>query len=727
MNTERTILITCAAQNAALACARSLHAAGWRVILADHQPRAKAFAGKACRQRLLLENDPLQAPAAYADELIDFVSRNSVDVLFPVTDAAIFALLPRRNDLEKHVAVPWAAPEALRAAADKNATSVLADRLGLPLPQTWTITDPADLPPDIRYPVAIKPKSSLVAGRKIGVTYAGDKAALGEQLQSLPGGAFPVMAQQRIVGPGQGYFGVWNRGEPVVECAHQRWREMPPSGGVSTLREAIELPEDMRDFSRRLLREWRWHGPVMVEFKRGGDGRPYLMEVNGRLWGSLQLAIDAGIDIPLASVLVALGEAAPQMTYRPGVRTRWVLGDLDAVLTRLLKSDAALDLPPDARSRGWWASEFLLDFFRSRVKSEVFRWRDPGPFWAELRAWVSNKHQMLRNRLRRRRGIEALVHAHTRFSHDGELSVSDLARLLRGRGVRLCCLAEHTDDMDERKVEEMIEACRRESDGDFLMVPGLEFTLPDGQHLAGLGVARLLPADDPVALCDAIRNEGGLAVLAHPRPEALAEQPALARALDAVEVWNTLRHGTFVPAVDLLAAHRRALGEGLSLLAWQGGDFHRPANLRSARMWICAKELSWPAVREAARAGRYSYGNRLVRLGPRGAGWFARVWFRFLSIMVSSARSLRNRFRAKQPPTCWEYWNCTVADCSARETGDGGFICWRIVGSFAKDGRRGRDGHTSACEQCDFYRLSNPQVIACRQASRNEDFGHDDE
>jgi hypothetical protein len=36
----------------------------------------------------------------------------------------------------------------------------------------------------------------------------------------------------------------------------------------------------------------------MVEFKDDGVNPPCLMEINGRFWGSLQLAIDAGVDFP---------------------------------------------------------------------------------------------------------------------------------------------------------------------------------------------------------------------------------------------------------------------------------------------------------------------------------------------------------------------------------------------------------------------------------------------
>ena len=46
----------------------------------------------------------------------------------------------------------------------------------------------------------------------------------------------------------------------------------------------------------------------MLELKvDAATGVPYVMEVNGRFWGSLQLAVDAGVDFPVLLVRRALG------------------------------------------------------------------------------------------------------------------------------------------------------------------------------------------------------------------------------------------------------------------------------------------------------------------------------------------------------------------------------------------------------------------------------------
>jgi hypothetical protein len=64
----------------------------------------------------------------------------------------------------------------------------------------------------------------------------------------------------------------------------------------------------------------------MVEFKLGEEG-PRLMELNGRIWGSLPLAVKSGMDFPAGLADVCFGrvpgpEDPPQTSYPVGVRSR---------------------------------------------------------------------------------------------------------------------------------------------------------------------------------------------------------------------------------------------------------------------------------------------------------------------------------------------------------------------------------------------------------------------
>jgi predicted ATP-grasp superfamily ATP-dependent carboligase len=138
-------------------------------------------------------------------------------------------------------------------------------------------------------------------------------------------------------------FACYDRGRAVALFSHRRLRERPPWGGVSVLSESAPLCPQASASATALLDAIGWHGVAMVEFKRDDrDDTPRLMEINGRFWGSLQLAIDAGVDFPaMLLTLVEGGSFPPQAPYRLGVRNRWLWGDVDNLILTLTGSGPA--------------------------------------------------------------------------------------------------------------------------------------------------------------------------------------------------------------------------------------------------------------------------------------------------------------------------------------------------------------------------------------------------
>src|SRR5262245_22099908 len=137
----------------------------------------------------------------------------------------------------------------------------------------------------------------------------------------------PFLMQELIRGTGAGVFTLYHEGRPVVFFGHRRLREKPPSGGVSVLSESCIPDVRMVEGSRKILDYVGWDGVAMVEFKISEDGVPYLMEVNARFWGSLQLAVDAGVDFPYMLFQSAMGETPSHSGgHRVGIRERWLLG-----------------------------------------------------------------------------------------------------------------------------------------------------------------------------------------------------------------------------------------------------------------------------------------------------------------------------------------------------------------------------------------------------------------
>lgn len=130
----------------------------------------------------------------------------------------------------------------------------------------------------------------------------------------------------------------------------------------------------------------------MIEYKLDeATETPYLMEVNGRFWGSLQLAIDAGVDFPSLLLAASRGLAyQPVHDYRTGVRLRWWWGDVDHLVARLRRSPAALSLPPGEPGR-WRVVRDFLRIGGPGDRSEVFRSSDPLPFVRETMDWLRRR------------------------------------------------------------------------------------------------------------------------------------------------------------------------------------------------------------------------------------------------------------------------------------------------------------------------------------------------
>lgn len=396
------ILVTDGDSRAALAITRSLGRAGHEVVVASKRIRSLAGSSRYCASRVCYP-DPDSYGPTFLDFIVDYVAHEKVDVLLPVTDITTLIIGSGRNRIPESCMLPFPDIDTVRTAADKEATMALAERLGVDTPRSITVEAPTDASRfghGLSFPIVVKPFRSRVdtgAGWiYTAVTYAHDEVELGNVLSSLDPRAFPVMLQEKIIGPGVGIFICAHRGRVLAAFSHRRLREKPPSGGVSVLRESIALDPLALEFSERLLRELGWTGVAMVEFKQDTrDGRPKLMEINGRFWGSLQLAIDAGVDFPR---LLIDSLEHPDMqavcAYRVGVKTRWLWGDIDALFLRLFRSDANLDLPPGFPSRWRYLGEFVKSF-NPATRLEVERLADPGPAFYESAQWLRNVFRTL--------------------------------------------------------------------------------------------------------------------------------------------------------------------------------------------------------------------------------------------------------------------------------------------------------------------------------------------
>lgn len=372
----------------ALATTRSLGSRGIYVVAGDSKRRTLSSTSRFCSGSFTYP-PPDTAPEAFIGAVKDECSRRGLTVLLPMTEITTTTVLRHREKLARLV-LPFVDCNTFEEVSDKWRLFELAERLNLPVPHTYLIRNLASLAnvyPLLKYPIVLKPYRSNIEAKGRWIWSAVKYVTSIEQLEETVNKYeyfrhYPFLIQDYIVGDAQGVFALYDHGTPIAFFSHRRLRERPPSGGVSVLSESIAPNPVALRTARTLLDYAGWHGVAMVEFKVAFDGTPYLMEVNGRFWGSLQLAIDAGVDFPWLLYQLATGREVDKVDgYATGVKCRWLVGDLVSLCKVLFASRSSFC----QHSYGKLRSVFqFFKLFEKNTRYEVNRWRDVRPFLCEL-------------------------------------------------------------------------------------------------------------------------------------------------------------------------------------------------------------------------------------------------------------------------------------------------------------------------------------------------------
>ncbi len=404
------VLVTDGDQRSSLAVVRSLGRAGIDVCVGENHQPCLAGTSKYCAKNVcypsLLEN-----PDDFQVFLRSELDSQKYELLLPMTDISVQAVALCRASIPPAVRIPLPATEKVMQALDKRYVMELAQRVGIACPETYAVesSNLQAFASRLDYPVVIKPRFSKVmrGGEWVhgSVRYARGPGEFLAGYAPIHAVSPCPLVQEKLEGEGRGVFLlIWN-GELKAAFSHRRLREKPPWGGVSVYCESLPLDRGLVEKSYQLLNALSWEGVAMVEFKVDSrDCRLKLMEINGRFWGSLQLAIDAGMDFPLLLYRCARGENVPaQFEYKEGIKSRWFLGDLGHLLIKVTRGQAPDGSPYTWGARMKAALSFLKPYERGR-RNEVQRFDDPAPGWFELKNYFKNS-------LRRSKSIREATHA----------------------------------------------------------------------------------------------------------------------------------------------------------------------------------------------------------------------------------------------------------------------------------------------------------------------------
>lgn len=306
--------------------------------------------------------------------------------------------------LQQHAAaiaplVPVLAPkDALAAVLDKRRTLEAARSVGMDVPRTWQPQSLEDIEanaPSFPFPAVLKwgdanAVAPLLAGAGIEFVkseYADTPQELRHKLGRYAAiGQWPLV-QQYCAGHGLGQFFYMKDGQAIRRFQHRRVAEWPPEGGTSSVADAVPLSQHhaLQEKSVELLRLLGWRGVAMVEFRHDpATGRSWLMEINGRFWGSFPLAVHAGAGFALLSYLDYSAQPIPTLPEpRSDLRARMLGLEFRRLIRVLLKPGLIAD-PHFERKPAAELARFVFDFLRPTSRYFVGSWDDPAPLLADL-------------------------------------------------------------------------------------------------------------------------------------------------------------------------------------------------------------------------------------------------------------------------------------------------------------------------------------------------------
>lgn len=428
------ILVTDSQELAGMGAVRSLGRAGHEVTAAHLSGVHPAVRHSRFCARTVSYPDPWQRHGKFRDWIKKELESGRYDAVLPVAEAAVVAVAALRPSLPSSVIAMLPSDGNLRFALSKYHAAQAAIDAGIPVAKTVFIHDGTNGSPwnddltSLRFPVVIKTDNVFVDGvyLKGKHTVVRSSAEANDVLTQCKALGCAVIAQEFIPGRGRGVAMLRWKNATVLRFAYRRLHEVPWTGGASSLRESKKDPQT-EEYAEKFLKHIGYEGTAMVEFRQEHDNiSPYFLEINGRMWGSIALALHVGFDFPAALAdCSATGFVHPkraQTSCRDGILCRNVYPGDVRWLFSVLKAKPKIGLPQPPSKIGACAEFFFL-CLNPFIRYDFFWWTDPLPAaWEWLVMMDDLRHGLtynLRNFLRARK--ERALLAEAKHTHEQKM------------------------------------------------------------------------------------------------------------------------------------------------------------------------------------------------------------------------------------------------------------------------------------------------------------------
>jgi predicted ATP-grasp superfamily ATP-dependent carboligase len=325
----------------ALAIIRSLGRRGIEITGASDISSDFPLFSKFCKKKILLRTDS-DDMGNKIKELLNIFKNNHFDVFFPLMrEDSLLALAKYKNDFEQYTRIVLPSLDQLSILSDKAKVSSLLSELGIPGPKTYFVNSESVLDSileNANFPLIIKPfRGEGTTGIKI--IYNPKELEINyNKIESTYGS---TLIQEFIYGKKYSAVFLLNKNYEVRRFfVHHAIREYPINGGPACFLESVKY-DPIYEYGLKLLTRANYSGMAEMEFiVDNKDGKPKIIDVNPRFYGSLQCAIAAGVDFPFDVFNMAMkGDIETDLSYKEGVTCRHLLFEDTKHLLSVLRGE----------------------------------------------------------------------------------------------------------------------------------------------------------------------------------------------------------------------------------------------------------------------------------------------------------------------------------------------------------------------------------------------------
>jgi predicted ATP-grasp superfamily ATP-dependent carboligase len=332
----RALIVEDGFQRGSLAACRALGRAGWKVgIGSPAQGFASSSKYAAAWHRV---PPPEESERGFVEAVRKAVEASGYEVVFGAGDGEVLALSAARDELG--AIFPYGPHEDVVRAFDKVALAAAGERAGIDVPTARSADDA---------PVIVKPRRTTVHAPEGGplrlrATVAETPEQAREQVAYLESVGAEPLVQELVPGDLVALVAVTDRESKIVAAVQQRTRVIWPrrSGGTVRARTEVVDPE-LEAKVALLLADLNWFGIAQAQFQEAERRHPVLIDLNGRFYGSMALALAAGPNLAAIWAELALDHPRPEVSApRAGVRYHWLESDLRRTLAEPAKIPGAI-------------------------------------------------------------------------------------------------------------------------------------------------------------------------------------------------------------------------------------------------------------------------------------------------------------------------------------------------------------------------------------------------